>query len=148
MAHPRVFPGICSAILDSYLLFPAALQSVRFRPEHQRLKRQAVATKRAPPHGPRPEDAVLFERMRPFQDAALETLALRGILSNDALEEGWVEQGDKAASPELGDRVKAANATEEDLIAALRAIAVDYQLEGANGLKHRTGLLEHRYDAV
>lgn len=135
-------------ILDFYLLFPAALQGVRFRQEHQQLKRRAVATKRAPPYGPRPEDAVLFERMRPFQDAALETLALQGIFSNESLESGWVEHGHQPVPPELVERVQVANASEEALLAALRTIATSYQLEGANGLKHRTGLLEHRYDAV
>src|SRR5690348_16479536 len=91
-------------ILDFYLLFPAGLQDIRFRPEHQRLKRQAAATKRAPPYGPRPGDAVLFERMHSFQDAALDTLALQGFFSNDALDEGWVEQGDKPVPPELAER--------------------------------------------
>jgi hypothetical protein len=148
LGAPLRLPRDQFRILDFYILFPADLQSVRLRPEHQRLKRRAAATKRAPSYGPRPEAAVLFERMRPFQEAALDTLALHGILSNNALEEGWVEQGDERILPELGERVKAANAAEEELIAALRTIATGYLLEGANGLKDRTGLLEHRYDAV
>lgn len=148
LSRPFRLPRDLFRILDFYLLFPASLQNLRFRPEHRRLKKQAAATKRAPPYGPRPDDLVLFERMRPFQDAALDTLAMRGFFSNEALNEGWVTPEDKPVPPELIDRVGATNATEADLLTALRTIAKDYQLEGLNGLKDRTGLLEHRYDAV
>lgn len=145
---PFRLPRDLFRMLDFYLLFPASLEGVRFRPEHRRLKRQAAATKRPPSYGPQPEDGVLFERMRPFQDAALDTLALQEFFSNEALDEGWVEPTDKPESPELAERVQAANRAEESLLEALRTIATDYRLEGVNGLKDRTRLLEHRYDAV
>jgi len=148
LSRPFRLPRDLFRILDFYLLFPASLQNLRFRPEHQRLKRQAAATKRAPSYGPRPDDLVLFERMRPFQDAALDTLALRGFFSNDALNEGWAKSENQPVPPELIGRVQATNAEEADLLTALRTIATGYQLEGVNGLKDRTGLLEHRYDAV
>lgn len=148
LGQPFRLPRDLFRILDFYLLFPASLQNVRFRPEHQRLKRQAAGTKRAPPYGQRPNDAMLFERMRPFQNAALDTLALQGFFSNEALNEGWVAPGEKPWPPELALRVEATNAEEANLIAALRTMASEYLLEGANGLKDRTGLLEHRYDAA
>jgi hypothetical protein len=135
-------------ILDFYLLFPESLKGVRFRQEHRGLKTRAMATKRAPAYGPRPEDAVLFERMRPFQEAALDTLALQQFFVSEALADGWVEPGRESVPPQLKERIRHINAEEAALIEALRAIAADYPLEGAGGLKDRTGLLEHRYDAV
>jgi len=135
-------------MLDFYLVFPAFLQSARFRPEHQRMKREAATTKRAPPYGPQPDGMALFERMRPFQDAALDTLALQGFFQSSALDQGWVQREDHAVPPELAARIQSANATEGSLIAALRTLATEYRLEGANGLKDRTALMEHRYDAV
>jgi hypothetical protein len=135
-------------ILDFYLLFPESLKDVRFRQEHRRLKTRAVATKRAPAYGPRPEDAALFGRMRPFQEAALDTLARQHFFVPEALADGWVESGTKALPTGLAGRIQRANTDEAALIEALRAIAVDYPLEGIGGLKDRTGLLEHRYDAV
>lgn len=135
-------------ILDFYLLFPESLKDVRFRQEHRRLKTRAAATSRAPAYGPRPEDAVLFERMRPFQEAALDTLALHHFFVPEALADGWVETSPGALPPQLAERISQANADEAPLMEALSVIAADYQLEGGGGLKDRTRLLEHRYDAV
>lgn len=135
-------------ILDFYLLFPEGLKDVRFRQEHRRLKARAMATSRAPAYGPRPEDAVLFERMRPFQEAAVDTLALQHFFVPEALADGWIESGHKPLPSPLAERIRQVNANEAALIEALRVIAANYPLEGIGGLKERTGLLEHRYDAV
>jgi len=135
-------------ILDFYLLFPQRLKDVRFRQEHRRLKTRAVATKRAPPYGPRPADVVLLERMRPFQESALDTLALHHFFAPEALADGWVEPGSEILSDQLAERIRQANTDEAALIEALRIIVADYPLEGNGGLKDRTGLLEHQYDAV
>lgn len=134
-------------ILDFYLLYPTGLRHMPLRSIHLKLKRLAASTKRAEPYGPRPGDPILFERMRPFQDAAVETLALQGFLSTDALGKGWVENAGKPIPAILAGRVETANSSEGNLLSALRAIA-QYPLEGPNGLKDRSGLLEHRYDAV
>jgi len=135
-------------ILDFYLLFPQRLGEARLRQEHRGLKTRAAHTSRAPPYGPRPEDAVLFERIRPFQEAALDTLARHGFFSAEALEDGWVVPGREALPGRLGERIKQINTGEADLMKALGTIAAGYALDGTNGLKDRTGLLEHRYDAV
>ncbi|MBS1078286.1 hypothetical protein JK217_11100 [Gluconobacter kondonii] len=141
-------PRVLFRMLDFYLLFPASLRNVRLRPEHRGLKNQAAVTKRAASYGPRPEDAILFERMQPYQDAAVNTLALQGFFSNDELEAGWVIPSEAKAPAALTDRLLAVNATEESLLTALNTLASDYPFDGVNGIKHRTGLLEYRYDAV
>ncbi|MFT8952833.1 MAG: ABC-three component system middle component 5 [Gluconobacter sp.] len=141
-------PRVLFRILDFYLLFPESLKNIRLRPEHRSLKNQAAATKRAASYGPRPEDAILFERMQPYQDAAVNTLALQGFFSNDELEADWVVPSEANAPAALTDRLLAVNAAEESLLAALNTLASDYPLDGVNGIKHRTGLLEYRYDAV
>jgi hypothetical protein len=135
-------------ILDFYLLFPQRLGEARLRQEHRGLKTRAAQTSRAPPYGPRPEDAVLFERIRPFQEAALDTLARHGFFSAEALEDGWVVPESKAPPDQLIERIEHTNTDEADLMRALGTIAAGYALDGTNGLKDRTGLLEHRYDAV
>jgi hypothetical protein len=86
--------------------------------------------------------------MRPFQEAALDTLALQHYFVPEALADGWVESGTEALPARLAERIQRANADEAALVEALRAIAANYPLEGVGGLKDRTGLLEHRYDAV
>ena len=141
-------PEICIKFSISILLFSQRLGEVRLRQEHRGLKTRAAHTSRAPPYGPRPEDAVLFERIRPFQEAALDTLARHGFFSAEALEDGWVVPGSEALPGRLGERIKQINTDEADLMKALGTIAAGYALDGTNGLKDRTGLLEHRYDAV
>jgi hypothetical protein len=66
----------------------------------------------------------------------------------EALADGWVETAEESLPPALAKRTQKANEEEGDLMEALRAIAADYPLEGAGGVKERTGLLEYRYDAV
>jgi hypothetical protein len=105
-----------------------------------------MATERAPAYGPRPDDALLFRRMRPFQESALDTLALHRFFAPEALADGWVKMEQELLPPALAERIQRANKEESDLMEALRAIAADYPLEGAGGVKDRTGLLEHRYD--
>jgi hypothetical protein len=48
----------------------------------------------------------------------------------------------------LADRIKGVNGLDGELLAALRVLVTEYPLEGGDGLKARTGLLEYRYDAV
>jgi hypothetical protein len=86
--------------------------------------------------------------MRPFQEAALDTLALHHFFAPEALSAGWVESAEESLPPSLAERIQLANKEEAALMEALRAIAADYPLEGAGGMKDRTGLLDHRYDAV
>jgi hypothetical protein len=50
--------------------------------------------------------------------------------------------------PALAERIAALNEADAELLGALRVLATEYPLEGVDGLKHRTGLLEYRYDAA
>jgi hypothetical protein len=139
-------------ILDFYLVFPDRFQDVRLRPEHRALKTQAKAVVRAAPYGPRPDDLTLFERMKPFQISGLDTLAGGRLLSVGALNDGWVEAAQDAsayqAAEPLLSRARELNSAEAGLLSSLSALMASYRLEGPDGLKHRTGLMEHRYDAV
>jgi len=135
-------------ILDFYLLFPDRLKNVRLRREHQRIKGIAERQHWRAPYGPRPDDHALLRRMEPFVDVAVDHLAERGFLDRAALAEGWILGTPSDLPPALAERIAALNDADSELLAALRVLAIDYPLEGVDGLKHRTGLLEHRYDAA
>ena len=136
-------------ILDYYLLFPERVGDIRLRPEHRRRKTNVTkAGPRIPLYGPRPDDRSLLHRMRSFQVAALESLISAGYLSVDAYAEGWVEAGLGIVPPALKSKIETANASETALVELLRTLSQDYLLDGENGLKARTGLMEYRYDAV
>lgn len=136
-------------ILDFYLLFPERSEDVRLRPEHRKRKTKVVKSgPRIPPYGPRPDDRSLLQRMQSFQVAALESLVSAGYFSANAYAEGWVEGGSIPAPAALKSKIETANSLEKELVELLRTLSQEYVLEGSNGLKARTGLLEYRYDAV
>lgn len=135
-------------ILDFYLLFPFRIEGMRLAQKHRRFRRVAQDFESRKPYGEQPDDTVMFSRMEPMQHAALETLAEKALIETDEWRAGYVAPTDQAVVDELQDRVDTANAAEPELIELITALGREYELLGHNGLKDRTGLLEHRYDAV
>jgi hypothetical protein len=48
----------------------------------------------------------------------------------------------------LSERITEANRVDGELESFLGTLISDYELMGPSGLKARTGLMEHRYDAI
>ncbi|RUX02691.1 hypothetical protein EOA30_17585 [Mesorhizobium sp. M8A.F.Ca.ET.059.01.1.1] len=134
-------------LVDYYLLFPFRAEAIRLKREHRKYKAIAKEYEHQRPYSELPDDKTLFDRMAPMQEAAFETLAKAGLLSQEALNSGWIEAGAKPP-PSLEARIAAANETDASLISFLELLLVDYELLGPDGLKARTQLLEHRYDAI
>lgn len=135
-------------ILDFYLLFPFRIEEIRLNPKHQKLKRLAASYSEPKPYGDLPESLVLFERMKPMQEAAMETLAANGFLVSSALAESIVVSAGRSVPEDVERRVTAANNAQSDLLDFLRVLASEYPLLGESGLKARSGLIEYRYDSV
>jgi hypothetical protein len=135
-------------ILDFYLIFPFRIRTIRLAPTHQKFKKLAEKYAYLTPYGEQPDAPLLFRRMEPMQTAALETLAARSYIDLTALKSDEVEPTAQLVPREIAVRTEILNAEQADLIEFLRLLASDYELSGDNGLKARTGLLEHRYDAV
>src|SRR5229473_1533980 len=120
-------------ILDFYLIFPFRIRAIRLAPTHQKFKKLAEKYAYLTPYGEQPDGPLLFQRMEPMQTAALKSDA--------------VEPTAQPVPHEIAVRTEILNAEQADLIEFLSLLASDYELSGDNGLKARTGLLEHRYDA-
>jgi hypothetical protein len=135
-------------ILDFYLLFPFRADAIRLAPQHRRFKKLSFQYESTRPYGAQPEDRTIFERMEPMQTAALETLAVRHLIDPDELIMGRVTTTSEALPEELAQRIEDANGQDAPLMDFLSTLASDYDLIGPHGLKARTGLLEHRYDAI
>lgn len=134
-------------IADFYLLFFFRLSSARLSNEHRAVKKLAnLATANRYEH--QPDDVLLFARMRPIQDAAINTLAANGYFDMDALVNARVKETDKVEPILLLQRIDAVNLSQQHMIDAIFSVVSSYELLGPNGLKARTGLLEHRYDAI
>lgn len=135
-------------LLDFYLLFPFRFDEIRLAPTHRGLKKIGSLYAGSRPYGGVPDSNVLFGRMRSIQSAAIDTLLDQGYLASrdpDRIELVVVE---KEAPEDLRQRVSATNSKQAELMEALKTLATHYPINGPNGLKARTGLLEHRYDPV
>ncbi|TPI75362.1 ABC-three component system middle component 5 [Mesorhizobium sp. B2-8-9] len=135
-------------ILDFYLLFPHKIRDIRLTASHQKFKKLSDKYAHTKPYGELPDIRLVFERMRPMQAAAIQTLAARSLVSADALKQSEVMATESTVPQRLAQRVAEINVSQSDLMDFLATLASDYPLQGDNGLKARTGLMEHRYDAI
>jgi hypothetical protein len=135
-------------ILDFYLIFPFRVADLRLRPEHRKFRRLSTSFADLRPYGEQPEDRMLFERMAPMQVAAMETLASNEYYSSDEMRTSWLVPTSKEVRSPIQDRILEINAADGDLIQFLSTLAVEYPVSGTNGLKHRSALMEHRYDVI
>lgn len=135
-------------ILDFYLLFPFRIAHIRLTPQHRRFRSASRTFEERRPYGNQPEDVLIFDRMKPMQLAALDTLATKGIIDPKCLQRGIVIRTETPLPSDLSARVNGANVADSVLMEMIVALATQYSLLGRDGLKDRTGLLEYRYDAV
>ena len=61
-------------IIDFFLLFPFRIGKIRLKPEHRKFRRLATQYQVLKPYGELPDDRLIFDRMEPFQFAALQSL--------------------------------------------------------------------------
>lgn len=135
-------------ILDFYLLFPFRLQSMRFFEEDTQWRALSKGYQHLAPYGDLPEDSNLFSRMEPIQKAAVGSLVKTGLASLGEWQLGMVEIFAQEIPEHVSGRIEELNTATTDLISALFQISARYPLLGKDGLKHRSKLMEYRYDAV
>ena len=134
-------------IADFYLSFPARLDEVKF-PRGMRGRLRPALAQAPATYGRSPLDETVMRKMRPIQDAAIQTLLGNGSLDHDAFEAGTIALDMASISERLLARARAINIAQKALVELIRDLIAAVPLEGVDGLKHRTGLGEHRYDAV
>lgn len=135
-------------IIDYYLCFPGELRNFRFPPKQTRFRKVGDRFALANSFEKRPSPHLVLARMRPVQWACLETLEAEGFLVEGALEQQRIERADRALSDQLAARVAERREGHPELFEVIAVLATEYDLLGPNGLKARSGLLEHKYDAI
>ncbi|WP_175652887.1 ABC-three component system middle component 5 [Pseudomonas sp. Marseille-P9899] len=132
-------------ICDFYLTFPSAIASVRLPNglAHGRKIAKAAANIYRDPINPKN----VFRDMAEIQTSALRNIAASGFIDLDLFEKGKLKIITSNAIPEqIKEKISnfeiTSGETFEFLVKELSAIP----LQGINGLKHRTDLLEYRYD--
>lgn len=133
-------------IADFYDCFPVLVDQFRQRPGDRRFR--SISRDAHVPYGGRPDGRLVFTRMQPTQSAAMRTLASAGYLDPRALHSGVAKVLTKAFPSSILLRLEEVNSAQTLLAEFLRTILNDFPLDGPDGLKHRSALLDHRYDAV
>jgi hypothetical protein len=134
-------------IADFYLCFPHLLNEVRLPNNLRVYKKLSQDISANVPYGNMPDKTIIFGLMRPFQEAAAQTLAYNGYIDGELIKISIVKRTDISLPKKLQDAVDARN-EEEHSIVSIVSLFPSIKLEGKNGLKDRTGLMEHRYDAA
>jgi hypothetical protein len=132
-------------ILDLYYLFPHLLVDARL--PQAMTKRKREFSKLASMYTRVPSPRMFIQQMRGIHESVGRSLAAKGFIEPSEYDSGILRRTDAPIPAELADSF--ANATDDKTLVEMLAneLAV-IPLSGANGLKERTGLLEHRYDAA
>lgn len=134
-------------VLDFYVCFPFLISEFRpareFLRAHNQLKKRYVRNE----YQVTPKSATLFQKMRPVQGAAFNTLQAYGFIDAAAFRTGSVLRTTKTLSPGVSAQVRSFRAEHAQLVDFLGDL-MSFPLLGPSGLKARTGLEEFRYDDV
>jgi hypothetical protein len=134
-------------ILDVFVAEPRRCLEIRV-PRAMKRSAKLAAEAQRPTYGRRPSTVAFYARMRPMQDAALQTLVMQGLFDGDAFSQGMALRTDVPVPLKLSKRIEASNFAEFNLMKFLYENLSDFPLVGVGGLKDRTGLGEYRYDVV
>ncbi len=131
-------------ILDFYLLFPTLLKQVR-------MPRAAVGNKSMLKKIDIPYERIddpyrLFLKLEPLQRTALKSLATYNIIDAEYLRKDKVLRTSKQLPSVLVAAIKKSNDNRSSVLGLLTGPLFDVEFYGDQGLKARTGLMEHRYD--
>ncbi|PVZ59230.1 hypothetical protein C9422_09765 [Pseudomonas sp. B1(2018)] len=132
-------------LLDFYLMFPSAMKDIRLPASlsHGRKIAKSVSNVYHDPLNPQ----VAFRDMAQIQSSALRSIAASGLINLQQFEKGMIERMDTALPASLLEKVSAFLSGQQTVVDFVLKELASLPLRGLNGLKHRTELLEYRYDA-
>ncbi|WP_278717349.1 MULTISPECIES: ABC-three component system middle component 5 [Bacteroides] len=134
-------------IWDFYMLFPEKISTIKLKREEKDIK-DLIRTFIPPKNNPYEkvyDNRKMFEKIKPYQMAALKSLASYGIINKDYLVNNHISplanlsENQFLCIGELSSR-------EKNAMALLTSHFYQMSLFGANGLKDRSGLMEYKYD--
>jgi len=131
-------------ILDFFLCFPAELSKVRLPREHSDAKRLAIQL-RNDYHGPISINQA-FRDMEHIHLATFRSLAASAVIDQTNIEQGIVKRTGIALKDELKRKIESVAERDKIILEYIVNRLGALPLNGLNGLKDRTGLMEYRYD--
>jgi hypothetical protein len=148
---PDYNAGICqcdvSLILDFYVCFPVIISD--FKSPKPLVKTHNILKKRYLPNTYQvtPKPAIMFQRMRAAQIAALSSLQSYGFFERESFQHGLVVRTKKELPERIAETVEKHRQDNKELVEFLDQLKA-HSLYGPNGLRARSKLEEYRYDDV
>ncbi len=129
---------------DYYYLFPYQITKMRFPRELYHFKQLFDFAEN--PYNSVLDGHNLFARMEPFQRAAMNYLVSVDLIERESLANCIFQRTQKPIPAELNSLFFNLDAIHENVIELFRSEMGSMALNGQNGFKDRTHLLEFRYD--
>jgi hypothetical protein len=133
-------------LLDFYLLFPVAIADIRLPKNMMRIRkfaeglsnmfRDPISIKTA------------FRDVANMQEVALRSIAAAGLIDVDKFESGVIVRTAIDMPETLKTKIDRYVHHDAVVLNFILDELSQFPLRGPDGLKHRTGLLEHRYDII
>jgi hypothetical protein len=135
-------------IWDFYLLFPDKVHQIKLkRPENDiKLLIKRFIKEKDNPYNEVFDSKKVFEKIRPYQMAALNCLASYGVINKDLLKENRVSIISNETLRSFQVKFEDLSDKEKNVIAIMTSHFYYISMFGVDGLKDRTGLMESRYD--
>ncbi len=131
-------------LLDFYLVFPGMVKAIRL-PESlaplRALSKAAANVYRDPVSG-----ISTFREMRHIQEAALKSIAATGLIDVKRYEAGFVVRTENPIAAAIDAKLKAFLHESGPVVEGVLSGLSQIPLLGHDGLKHRSQLMEYRYD--
>lgn len=133
-------------ILDFYLLFPASIAQIRLPNTLKGIRKtaQSLASVYHDPISPQ----VTFRDMQQIQETAVRCIAASGLIDVDSLEAGRLLRTETPTPVDLKAKTSEFLLQREPISNFVLRQLAEIPLRGEDGLKHRTELMEYRYDIV
>lgn len=133
-------------LLDFYLLYPALVAKIKLPRPLRPIARDAMAIANVY-HDPS-SPTTMFRDMRHIQEAALRCIAAAGLIDVRRYENGFVTRTGAEIPEAIRGKIEQFIETRQPISEfVLKELAV-IPLGGTDGLKHRSQLMDHKYDYV
>jgi hypothetical protein len=131
-------------IADYFLVYPYKMSNFKFPAEFKAMRTAVKETEN--PYRHANGNRAAFERMRPIFFAAVSGLVATGLVDAGALKRGILALTNSPAPDDLAAAAQRFQARQTTIGKFLLTDFLAIPANGDNGLKHRSNLIEHRYD--
>ncbi|MTI19504.1 hypothetical protein E1176_00570, partial [Fulvivirga sp. RKSG066] len=136
-------------IWDFYLLFPSKIHEIRLKQgesDIRKLRKEFIKDSNNP-YEQVTDNRKVFEKIKPYQLAAMNCLASYGVIEKTSLTQQRVKIIDKSILNRFVENFEELSPKEKNIIALMTSHFKQMSLFGTDGLKSRTNLSESKYDA-